>query len=243
MPCGESCPRRGSEAASSPRAFSKELLPVGSRRDGEIERPKAVSEYLIERLVSGGATKICVVVSPGKADILSYYGAEMLGATMAYVVQPSPAGLCDAVFRALPLVAPDEHCLVGLPDTIWFPENALTALDDAGLSFLLFPVDRPELFDAVLTDSEGRGREVQVKREGAGSTWVWGAFKVPGFGAPRAVRALVSPRPVRRVRGHARKRLDRVGRGGARGRRRRGVRGRGTLSGWKQAQKLLDGRR
>jgi NDP-sugar pyrophosphorylase family protein len=53
-------------------------------------------------------------------------------------------------------------------------------LGDDCLSFLLFPVDRPELFDAVITDEAGRVREIQVKREHAGSNWIWGAFKMPG---------------------------------------------------------------
>ena len=48
------------------------------------------------------------------------------------------------------------------------------------LSFLLFPVERPELFDAVVTDPQGRVLEVQVKRRGAESNWIWGAFKLPG---------------------------------------------------------------
>ena len=101
-------------------------------------------------------------------------------ATAAYVVQPKPGGLCDAIFRAAPLVAPDEHVLVGLPDTVWFPTAALTALGDDGLQFLLFPVDRPEFFDAVVTDEDGRVQEVQVKSPDARSKWVWGAFKMPG---------------------------------------------------------------
>jgi hypothetical protein len=33
--------------------------------------------------------------------------------------------------------------LVGLPDTIWFPEDGLRALPDDRLSFLLFPVKNP----------------------------------------------------------------------------------------------------
>jgi NDP-sugar pyrophosphorylase family protein len=48
------------------------------------------------------------------------------------------------------------------------------------LSFLLFPVERPEFFDAVVTDAGGRVLEIQVKRTGADSSWVWGAFKMPG---------------------------------------------------------------
>ena len=41
-------------------------------------------------------------------------------------------------------------------------------------------MDRPELFDAVISDGEGRVREIQVKRKGAASSWVWGVFKLPG---------------------------------------------------------------
>jgi NDP-sugar pyrophosphorylase family protein len=70
--------------------------------------------------------------------------------------------------------------LIGLPDTIWFPAAALTALPDDRLSFLLFPVDEPQYFDAVVTDESGRVSEIQVKRAGAASRWIWGAFKMPG---------------------------------------------------------------
>jgi dTDP-glucose pyrophosphorylase len=163
-----------------PLAFSKELLPVGSRYDGDRERPRAVSEYLVERLVVGGADKLCFVISPGKSDILEYYGAGVFSARAFYSVQPRASGLCDAIFRAAPLIAPDEQVLVGLPDTIWFPEDALTRLPDGELSFLLFPVDRPELFDAVVCDQAGRVREIQVKQQDASSRWIWGAFKMPG---------------------------------------------------------------
>src|SRR3712207_9385153 len=99
-------------------------------------------------MIRGGATKICFVISPGKSDIMEYYGAGYGDASIAYVVQPQPSGLCDAIFRALPLVAPDEPVIVGLPDTIWFPADALAGLPDDRLSFLLFPVERPEFFDA-----------------------------------------------------------------------------------------------
>jgi glucose-1-phosphate thymidylyltransferase len=163
-----------------PLAFSKELLPVGSRSDGDRERPRAVSEYLVERLVLGGADKLCFVISPGKSDILEYYGGGVFSATAFYSVQPHPSGLCDAVFRALPLIGDHEQVLVGLPDTIWFPEDALAQLPDDELSFLLFPVERPELFDAVICRADGSVEEIQVKRPNALSRWIWGAFKTPG---------------------------------------------------------------
>jgi glucose-1-phosphate thymidylyltransferase len=173
-------PAAGAGSRIQPLAFSKELLPVGSRLDGETERPRAVSEYLIDRMILAGASKLCFVISPGKSDILSYYGGGIGRADFAYVVQPRPGGLCDAIFCALPLIAPDEQVVIGLPDTIWFPETALRELPDGLLSFLLFPVDHPEFFDAVVTDKTGRVLEIQVKQHNAASHWIWGAFKMPG---------------------------------------------------------------
>lgn len=173
-------PAAGVGSRIQPLAFSKELLPVGSRIDGDMERPRAVSEYLVERMVLGGARKICFVISPGKSDILEYYGGGVGSADFCYAVQPRPAGLCDAIFRALPFIGADEPVTVGLPDTIWFPVDALRALPDDALSFLLFPVERPELFDAVLTGAGGEVREIRVKLPDIGCRWVWGAFKMPG---------------------------------------------------------------
>lgn len=172
-------PAAGKGSRIQPLAFSKELLPVGSRFDGETERPLAVSEYLVERMIGAGANKICFVVSPGKSDILEYYGSKIYSADVCYTVQSRPEGLCDALFRAVPFIPAGEQVLVGLPDTIWFPEEGFKYLPDDVLSFLLFPVDRPEYFDAVVTDHNGRVEQIQVKKENAGSKWVWGAFKMP----------------------------------------------------------------
>ncbi|HLT92388.1 MAG TPA: sugar phosphate nucleotidyltransferase [Woeseiaceae bacterium] len=173
-------PAAGTGNRIQPLAFSKELLPVGSRLDGEAERPRAVSEYLIERMLAAGADRLCFVISPGKSDILSYYGGRIGSADVVYAVQPEPRGLCDALFQAAALIAPDESVLVGLPDTIWFPVDGFARLPDDRLSFLLFPVERPELFDAVLTDAAGDVREIRVKHQEPGTSWIWGGFRLPG---------------------------------------------------------------
>lgn len=172
-------PAAGMGSRIQPLAFSKELLPVGSRVDGGTERPKAVSEYLVERMILAGATRICMVISPGKSDIVEYYGGSLGPAHICYVVQPEAQGLCDALFRSLPLIGPGDQVLVGLPDTVWFPEDGFCRLDGSALSFLLFPVQRPELFDAVVTGDDGKVLEIQVKQQGASSSWVWGAFRMP----------------------------------------------------------------
>src|SRR3954465_6087476 len=116
-------PAAGAGTRIQPLAFSKELLPVGSRFERGVERPRAVSEHLVERMLIGGANRLCFVISREKADILAYYGGRVGAADVAYGVQPKPAGLCDALFRAAPVVPLDETVLVGLPDTIWFPRE------------------------------------------------------------------------------------------------------------------------
>ncbi len=174
-------PAAGNGTRIQPLAFSKELLPVGSRLDeAGVERPRAVSEYLIERMVRAGADKICLVISPWKSDILQYFGGAVGDVSIAYVCQAGAVGLCDAIFRALPLIGLEEPVIVGLPDTVWFPADALCRLRTDRLTFLLFPVDRPELFDAVDHDADGRVREIQVKSARATSNWIWGAFRMPG---------------------------------------------------------------
>lgn len=188
-------PAAGRGSRIQPLAFSKELLPVGSRRDDGTDRPCAVSEYLLERLILGGADKICFVISPGKSDILEYFGDRYGSAELAYVVQPNASGLCDAVFRASTVVGDKEDIIVGLPDTVWFPKAALQALPGADLSFLLFPVEHPEFFDAVVLDDD-RVTEIQVKQANAASKWIWGAFKMSarGFYELRSLWHQRSPR-------------------------------------------------
>lgn len=174
-------PAAGVGSRIQPLAFSKELLPVGSYVTSGGERPRAVSEYLVERMVNAGVDKICFVISPGKSDILDYFGGSALSATIFYAVQPQPAGLCDAIFRALPLIPADEEVCIGLPDTIWFPEDSLAHLPAGSLSLLLFPVDRPERFDAVVTEPDGAVNEVRVKSTPVVTNWIWGALRMTGY--------------------------------------------------------------
>jgi glucose-1-phosphate thymidylyltransferase len=181
-------PAAGRGSRIQPLAFSKELLPVGSRIHDGVERPCAVSEFLLDRLLLGGADKICFVISPGKSDILGSFGACYRGAQIAYVVQPSADGLCDAIFRASCVIGAGEAVLVGLPDTVWFPEAAIGLLPDTDLSFLLFPSEHPEFFDSVVTCGDAV-TEIQVKRKDAASKWIWGAFRMSEAGF-RALHAL-----------------------------------------------------
>jgi glucose-1-phosphate thymidylyltransferase len=172
-------PAAGAGSRIQPLAFSKELLPVGSKNEGAFEKPRAVSEYLVDRMIAAGADKICFVISHGKSDIMEYYGYGIGSTVFCYTVQQNPTGLCDSIFCALPLLNPDESVIIGLPDTIWFPENALCDLPDDKLSFLLFPVEHPEFFDAVLMNDNNNVEKIVVKQENPGTNWIWGAIKMP----------------------------------------------------------------
>jgi glucose-1-phosphate thymidylyltransferase len=173
-------PAAGLGTRIQPLAFSKELLPVGGRVADGTERPKAVSEYVVERMLRAGADKLCFVISPGKSDIVRYYGSGVQNAQVCYVIQPEPAGLCDAIFRALPLVRENEPVLVGLPDTVWFPRVGYQRLSGGDLTFLLFPVRQPELFDAVVCDDDGTVRSIEVKQAAPTTHWIWGGFRMSG---------------------------------------------------------------
>ncbi len=176
-------PAAGAGQRIQPLGCSKELLPVGSRMVEGSERPKAVSEYLVERMIAAGAEQICMVISAEKTDIVKYFAERNYAAEIFYVVQRHPQGLCDALFRAEPFARLHDTVLIGLPDTIWFPENAyVPALDlqQSDVNLVLFPVDNPSVFDAVNCDEQGYVQEVQVKKKDARSHWIWGAVTARG---------------------------------------------------------------
>ena len=177
-------PAAGAGQRIQPLGCSKELLPVGSRTVDCVERPKAVMEYLVERMISAGATEICMVISGEKTDIVKYFSERNFAAEIFYVVQQRPAGLCDALFRAEPFARNHDHVLLGLPDTIWFPENAYrNALEKdrhADVSLICFPVLDPSQFDAVVSDDHGYVQQVEVKLPKPRSHWIWGAVTITG---------------------------------------------------------------
>jgi glucose-1-phosphate thymidylyltransferase len=177
-------PAAGAGQRIQPLGCSKELLPVGSRMIDGIERPKAVTEYLVERMIAAGATEICMVISGEKTDIVKYFSERDFAAEIFYVVQQHPRGLCDALFRAEPFARHHDHVLLGLPDTIWFPENAYrSALEkdhNADVNLICFPVDEPSQFDAVVSDEHGYVQKVEVKIPRPNSQWIWGAVTTTG---------------------------------------------------------------
>ncbi len=93
-------PAAGAGERIQPLGCSKELLPVGSRMVAGVERPKAVSEYLVERMIAAGASQICMVISAEKTDIVKYYAERDYAAEIFYV---SSSSHWDCVTRSFAL--------------------------------------------------------------------------------------------------------------------------------------------
>ena len=145
----------GAGSRIQPLAFSKELLPVGSRVEGGVERPRAVSEYLVERMIAGGADKLCFVISrkDGHSGVLRL--ARVGGGYC----------LCGAIRAGRPVRrAVSRHSFNKREGNsgdrpsrhMWAPDDGFCHLPDDALSFLLFPVQHPELFEPLSPISTGR---------------------------------------------------------------------------------------
>ncbi|MBV9489051.1 MAG: nucleotidyltransferase family protein [Verrucomicrobia bacterium] len=173
-------PAAGEGKRIQPLAFSKELLPVGAVSAPSRIAPRAVSDFIVERMAYGGVHTISFVISPYKTDILRYHGAGRRNVSYVYHVQAVPKGLCDAVFCPAPLIPESETVLIGLPDTVWFPADGYRKLPAGTLSFLLFPVKSPWNFDVVNTGARDEVQNIQVKDPQASNPWVWGAIKMAG---------------------------------------------------------------
>src|SRR5438270_375251 len=237
-------PAAGIGQRIQPLGYSKELLPVGSRVIAGAERPKAVAEYLVERMIAAGAEQITMVISAEKSDLVRYFAERDYAAQIFYAVQPKPQGLCDALFRAEAFARHHDQVLVGLPDTIWFPENAYkpALASRADVNLLLFPADDPSQFDAVITDDNGYVTRVEVKQQDAHSNWVWGPVTATGT-AFHELRLLWEARHrADEYLGHLLNAYIAAGgsvRGSAVGEQYMDV---GTLEGYRRAQDFLRGR-
>jgi len=141
---------------------SKEIFPVGfiNCQNGDREEccPKPVSLYLIERLRRAEVKRAFLILNKEKCDIIRYYGnGTQFGLSLAYLIQEKPLGMPDAINQAYPWIK-SQTVLFGMPDTIFYPEDAYSILLDnhrqtgADLTLGLFPTNKPERFGMVSYD-------------------------------------------------------------------------------------------
>lgn len=181
---------RGSRLAPYPGP--KELFPIGwqpYRLNGETHRrPKVVSQYVVESMARAGVGHLLMIVGEHKYDLLRYYGSgQRFGVNIAYLFQSEPVGMLNAVDLAYPW-ARDARVVLGMPDTITQPADAMTELVDAhrrqsaDLTLGLFATTRPWKFGMIDIDASGRVRGHVDKPPTTNLTVMWGlAVWEPSF--------------------------------------------------------------
>jgi glucose-1-phosphate thymidylyltransferase len=160
---------------------SKELLPFGFHKNSREEpsQPKVVGHYLLERMQTGNASKVYIILRKGKWDIPNYFGdGKMLDMPIAYLMMDLPFGVPYTIDQAYPFVK-DAIVLFGFPDIPFQPGDAFLQLLNkqrdtrADLVLGLFQADHPEKMDMVELDTKGFVRGIQIKPSKTHLQYTW----------------------------------------------------------------------
>jgi glucose-1-phosphate thymidylyltransferase len=177
-------PAAGEAKRISPLPGSKELFPVGFREveiDGHWQlRPKVVSQYLLDNMLSAGARKVWMVLGRGKADIMHYYSdGSAFGLRIAYLLMDRLWGMPYTLDQAFTWLN-RETVLFGMPDTIFAPANAFALLlaehraRQADVTLGVFPTDAPQRLSPVELDADGRVVHIEDKPPTTALMNTWG---------------------------------------------------------------------
>jgi dTDP-glucose pyrophosphorylase len=175
-------PAAGKAKRISPLPCSKEIYPIGFRRDkesGDI-RVEVVSHQLFEKFRRAGAQRAFVILRDGKWDIPSYFGeGQIVGLSLAYLVIADSIGPCDTLDRAYPFVK-NETVMFGFPDILFHPDDAfqrlLVHLNESRSDIVLglFPEVESRKTDMVDIEDSGRVRSVVLNPPFSTLTYTWG---------------------------------------------------------------------
>jgi dTDP-glucose pyrophosphorylase len=166
-----SIPAGGLGTRLQPIGFSKELAPV---------RRRAVIEYLIERMVISGIDKIFINTAEDKSDLIRYLADKSIyKKNLIFMVRPRQ-GLLDGIVLPEQFLREDDELYFGLPDTIWYPKDAFSQLDNlpGELVLGLFDTGTPEKFDSVVIDSSSQIQSIEVKVKAPKTKWTWAMGKM-----------------------------------------------------------------
>ena len=159
----------------APLPCSKEIYPVGfTESDNKRERrPKAVCQYLLEKMRFAGIRKAFVVLRSGKWDIPSYLGdGKMLDMQLAYLMMDLPYGPPYTLNQASPFVK-DALVAFGFPDILFHGNDGFEKLlahqkkTSADIVLGLFPADQPAQMDMIDIEENCRVREIVIQPHGA----------------------------------------------------------------------------
>ncbi len=174
-------PAAGRATRIAPLPCSKEIYPVGFRRDegtGEL-RPRVVSQHLLEKFQRAGITRAFVIVRSGKWDILAYFGdGRLVNVDLAYIVIEESIGPPDTLDRAFTFVENDSIAF-GFPDILFGPDDAferlLVNLNDTRSDVVLgmYPALESRPMDMIEIDDEGRVRSMMLKPRTTTLKYTW----------------------------------------------------------------------
>jgi len=178
-------PAAGRGARLGPLPFSKELFPLDFQKSNTghniRQLPKVISQYLVERMILAKVSHILFVLGDRKQDIMQYYGGgERFGTHFAYLYQEEPRGMPFALDLARPWLNEDDIVLFGMPDTLFFPEDAFLHLLDFHLrernelTLGLFPTTKPYKFGMVDFDENGNVLICIDKPKQTSLKYMWG---------------------------------------------------------------------
>ena len=175
------CGGQGTRFLPATKALPKEMLPV-------VDTP--VLQYIVDEMIDSGVTDICIVISPGKEEIVRYFspkgklektlhkkgderGLAALrrinrGARFIFAVQKTPRGMADALLKAREFVGGDPF--------------VLSTGDD------LVRADRPVSAQLISAFDKGCDAVIGGQMVSADKIHLYGSAKLGGnlFGDPRA---------------------------------------------------------
>lgn len=164
-------PAAGLATRLRPFRYPKELLPIVYVTDGDSARvrPRLVAEYALDAMRKAGIPRCFIVISEWKTEIFRYFGNGMeMGIQIAYLHQPVANGLVGAISTGMQWFGNSYVCLT-LPDTIFFPMNAIAVLrkeiliSGSDLILGVFPTAEPEHLGPVRIAADGCVLEVLDK--------------------------------------------------------------------------------
>jgi glucose-1-phosphate thymidylyltransferase len=159
--------------------YAKELFPLLFEAGAGALEPRPIGALALDAIVAAGADRCVAVVSPDKLEIVRVFGSTEKGMTLAYVVQPEPQGIPDALRRARPWLE-GADVVFAMPDTIFLPPDALREVHAARLAagadvmLGVFPTDEPERLAPVELDAAGKITKIHDKPTAPSQKNTWG---------------------------------------------------------------------
>jgi glucose-1-phosphate thymidylyltransferase len=172
-------PAGGQGARIGSLPCSKEIYPIGFDQSNE-RRPKAICQYLLEKMHFAGVDKAYIILREGKWDIPAYLrDGKMLGMDLAYLIMDAPFGVPFTIDQAFEFVQ-EATIAFGFPDIFFEPRDTFVKLLDR-LEFRqcdavlgLFPADRPHKTDMVDVDPAGKLNNIVIKPQKTDLQLTWG---------------------------------------------------------------------